>query len=180
MNKSIFSAASATVFLSLFLMPPSARSQDATGKIAGNVTDASGAVVSGANIVVTNLDTKTVKETQTDKQGFYQVQQLPIGRYEVTAEASGFSRSLAKPASALEINQDPASRSDLAGGRDNRRNHRGQFRGRSRDSEFHGRRHRDRASDLRTSPQWPQHSRSARDTARRDSHQSGFRRRGLV
>jgi len=41
----------------------------------------------------------------TDKQGSYQVLQLPIGNYEVSAEAKGFSKAVARPASALEINQ---------------------------------------------------------------------------
>jgi hypothetical protein len=87
------------------LFTPGVRAQDATGKIAGNVTDASGALIAGANIVITNLDTKTTKQTVSDKHGFYQVLQLPIGNYEVSADAKGFSTSVAKPASALEINQ---------------------------------------------------------------------------
>jgi len=91
--------------VSLLLLAPAAWAQDATGKIAGNVKDASGGVVVGATIVVTNLDTKTTKQTITDKQGSYQVLQLPIGNYEVSAEAGGFTKALAKPASALEINQ---------------------------------------------------------------------------
>jgi hypothetical protein len=93
------------LLVSLLLLAPGAWAQDATGKIAGNVTDASGGVVVGATIVVTNLDTKTTKETVTDKQGFYQVLQLPIGNYEVSGAAEGFSRALKKPSSALEINQ---------------------------------------------------------------------------
>jgi hypothetical protein len=95
--------------VSLLLLAPAAWAQDATGKIAGNVKDASGGVVVGATIVVTNLDTKTTKQTITDKQGSYQVLQLPIGNYEVSAEAGGFTKALAKPT--------PACRSDFAGGR---------------------------------------------------------------
>jgi len=53
--------------VSLLLLAPAAWAQDATGKIAGNVKDASGGVVVGATIVVTNLDTKTTKQTITDK-----------------------------------------------------------------------------------------------------------------
>ncbi len=95
----------ATSLLSLLLLAPAMWAQDATGKITGNITDASGAVVPGATVVVINLDTKTSKKAVTSNQGFYQVLQLPIGHYEVTAEAMGFSKSVSRPANPLEINQ---------------------------------------------------------------------------
>lgn len=79
--------------------------QDATGKVAGNITDATGAVIPGAAVVVTNLETKTAKRTVTNQQGFYQVLQLPIGTYEVSAIANGFGQAIIRPATALEINQ---------------------------------------------------------------------------
>src|ERR1035438_4472066 len=91
--------------LALLFLGPSIRAQDATGKIAGNITDATGAVIPGAAVVVNNLETKTAKKTVTDKQGFYQVLQLPIGNYEVSAIATGFGQSIVRPATALEINQ---------------------------------------------------------------------------
>jgi hypothetical protein len=89
----------------LLAFAPLCSAQDATGKIAGTVSDASGGLVQGATVVVTNTDTKTTKQTATDKQGFYQVLQLPIGNYEVSAVAPGFSKSVVHPTSALEINQ---------------------------------------------------------------------------
>lgn len=103
--KKAFSSVAAAASLCTLLLAPAIHAQDATGKIAGNVTDATGAVVPGATVVVTNLDTKTIKKTLTDKQGFYQVLQLPIGSYEVSAEATGFSKAVSRPANALEINQ---------------------------------------------------------------------------
>src|ERR1700689_2895506 len=96
---------SAAALLSSLLLASAAWAQDATGKITGNVKDATGGVLPGAAVIVTNLDTKTSKQTVTDKQGSYQVLQLPIGNYEVSAEAKGFSKAVARPASALEINQ---------------------------------------------------------------------------
>ena len=98
-------AAAVAALLSSLLMAPAVWAQDATGKVAGTVKDATGGVLSGAVVVVTSLDTKTSKQTVTDKQGFYQVLQLPIGNYEVSAEAKGFSKAVARPAGALEINQ---------------------------------------------------------------------------
>lgn len=112
MDKFFFPATAGVALLSLLLLAPATRAQDATGKIAGNVTDASGGVVPRATIVVTNLDTKASKQTVTDRQGFYQVLQLPIGYYEVSAEAAGFSKVIARPHSPLEINQ--TLRVDLA------------------------------------------------------------------
>ena len=100
-----FSASAATAVLSLLLLTPATWAQDATGKIAGNITDATGAVVPGAKVVVTNLDTQTSKQALANSQGFYQVLQLPIGHYEVSAEAAGFSKSISRPANPLEINQ---------------------------------------------------------------------------
>lgn len=105
MHKLFFPAITATMLLSLSLLTPTAWAQDATGKIAGNITDASGAVVPGATVVVTNLGTKISKQTMTDSQGFYQVLQLPIGPYEVSAEATGFNKAVSRPKSPLEINQ---------------------------------------------------------------------------
>ena len=79
--------------------------QDTTGKIVGIVSDASGAVVAGATVAVTNTGTGAVRQTSTDKQGYYQVLELAIGRYEVAAEAVGFSRLVVAAKNPLEINQ---------------------------------------------------------------------------
>jgi hypothetical protein len=57
---------SATAILSMSFLEPATWAQDATGKIEGNITDPSGAVVPRATVIVTNLDTKTA--TQADQQ----------------------------------------------------------------------------------------------------------------
>jgi hypothetical protein len=96
----------ATALLSLMLLAARATwAQDATGTIAGSIRDASGALVAGAKVTVTNLDTRTTKQAVSNNQGFYQVLLLPIGHYEVSAEAAGFSKALTRPANPLEINQ---------------------------------------------------------------------------
>ena len=79
--------------------------QDTTGKIVGIVSDPSGGVVAGATVTVTNTGTEVARQTSTDKQGYYQVLELPIGRYEVAAEATGFSRMVVAAKNPLEINQ---------------------------------------------------------------------------
>ena len=104
MNRFFFSATAAWGLLFLLLLAPATWAQDATGKIAGNITDATGALVSGATVVVTNLGTKIAKHATSDSKGFYQILQLPIGNYEVTAQATGFSQAVSRPGP-LEINQ---------------------------------------------------------------------------
>ena len=96
----------------LALLAPAAWAQDFTGKIVGIVTDPTGAVVVGATVVVTNVDTRRTKQTVTDNRGAYQVLQLPIGNYEVSAQAPGFSKAVTRSTSTLEINQ--TLRIDLA------------------------------------------------------------------
>ena len=60
----------ATAFLAFLLLAPAAWAQDATGKIAGNITDATGAVVPGATVVVTNLDTTDHQASRHEQPGF--------------------------------------------------------------------------------------------------------------
>jgi len=90
--------------LSLLILPFSSYAQDATGTVAGVISDPTGAVVQQAKVAVTNVGTKITKETTTDKNGFYQVSHLPIGNYTVTVEQAGFSKETSSP-SALDINQ---------------------------------------------------------------------------
>src|SRR5438105_4745775 len=61
-----------------------------SGSIEGTVQDASGAVVPDAQIRVTNVNTGVSRTTVTDSEGRYTVLSLPIGDYEVRAEAKGF------------------------------------------------------------------------------------------
>ncbi len=92
------------------LLSANAQAQQATAKIVGTVTDPQGAVVPAVKIVVTNVATNVSSETTTDKGGFYQVLNLPIGVYKIAARHEGF-RSLEVTTSPLEINQ--SLRADL-------------------------------------------------------------------
>ncbi len=93
-------------FLVFFLfLTAGLRAQDATGKIAGNVIDPTGAVIAGAKVTVTNVATQISKQTATDKDGYYQVSELPIGIYAVAAEAPGFAHVVVQSKTSLEINQ---------------------------------------------------------------------------
>ena len=63
------------------------------GTILGTVTDASGAVVSGAQVTVRNANTGLERTTRTSADGSYSVPELPIGTYAVTVSQSGFQTS---------------------------------------------------------------------------------------
>src|SRR5262245_16755996 len=64
------------------------------GTIRGTVTDKNGAVVSGAKVQVTDLETSLSREATTNKEGAYEVTGLKYGAYKVTVTALGFkSRS---------------------------------------------------------------------------------------
>ncbi len=64
------------------------------GTILGTVTDASGAVVSGASVKVHNVNTGQDRTTQTSADGSYTVSELQIGTYDVSISQSGFQTSV--------------------------------------------------------------------------------------
>ena len=64
----------------------------ALGGVAGVVRDASGAVVPGASVVVTNTATGASRTVATDAAGHYEVQFLQPGPYEVLAGGGSFAK----------------------------------------------------------------------------------------
>jgi hypothetical protein len=61
------------------------------GSILGVVTDSSGAAVSGAQVVIVNLDTGLQRVVRTDSAGAFEIPALPQGFYSVTISHSGFT-----------------------------------------------------------------------------------------
>ena len=61
------------------------------GSILGIVHDASGAIVVGASVTVTNTDTGLNYSVSTDENGYFQVLALPRGAYSVQVSSTGFS-----------------------------------------------------------------------------------------
>ncbi|MBV9342962.1 MAG: carboxypeptidase regulatory-like domain-containing protein, partial [Acidobacteria bacterium] len=61
-----------------------------TGSITGTVTDASGAVVSGARITLTNEGTGAALTTTSGTDGGYKFSPVRIGSYKIDAESQGF------------------------------------------------------------------------------------------
>jgi hypothetical protein len=65
-------------------------SQTTTGRILGTVSDQSGAAVTGAAVVITDVQRGTTRAAATDNSGDYTVPEVQPGLYKVRAEARGF------------------------------------------------------------------------------------------
>lgn len=78
--------------------------QSARARIVGTVADPQGAVLAGARVTVTNVATGIATQITTDKEGYYQALELPIGAYKVKVEHEGF-KTVETAAYTLEINQ---------------------------------------------------------------------------
>ncbi len=61
-----------------------------TGSISGIVRDASGAILPGVQVVATDKDTGVITTVTTDADGFYALQALPVGVYDVQFSRAGF------------------------------------------------------------------------------------------
>jgi len=78
--------------------------QEGTGRVIGTVMDEKGAVVPGANVSVTNVDTHVSRNTATNNEGNFEVLLLRIGNYQVTTEQPGFKKAVSE-VEKLQINQ---------------------------------------------------------------------------
>jgi hypothetical protein len=77
--------------IAILLLALPGNSQTAgTGNIQGVVTDAAGAVIQGASVIVVNTATHVTHTTTSDSKGLYSFPNLAIGTYEVQAAAVGF------------------------------------------------------------------------------------------
>jgi hypothetical protein len=76
---------------------------DVTGSILGVVRDHSQAVVAGARIIATNVQTNFKQETTSAADGSYRILALPAGDYKLTATAPGFQQFIATDI-ALKVN----------------------------------------------------------------------------
>jgi hypothetical protein len=66
------------------------------GGIRGAVKDSTGAVVPGATVTATSVDTKLVRTAVTDSQGNYVLSELPLGDWNLTASLTGFASQTVK------------------------------------------------------------------------------------
>jgi len=88
--RSVFSKFFCIVALCALASLPAAAQTAATGTINGTVTDASGAAVSGATVLIKDTDTGAVHTLTSKSDGSYAVPFLQSGHYEVVTSAAGF------------------------------------------------------------------------------------------
>jgi len=69
-----------------------AQSQAANGSIEGTIVDASGAVLPGVSVTITNVGTGISQTVITNERGLFRAPLLPLGTYKVAAELQGFKR----------------------------------------------------------------------------------------
>jgi hypothetical protein len=81
---------SALVILTVLAVVTPLWAQKDAGAIVGLVRDASGAVVAGAKVTVTDVDHGIQLTLATNNQGEYVASPLRIGQYSVTVEKKGF------------------------------------------------------------------------------------------
>jgi Carboxypeptidase regulatory-like domain len=92
------------VVLGLWASLASASFAQGDASLQGTVSDASGATVSGVAIQIRNLETGAQRNQTTDDRGRYDAVSLPVGRYAVRAEKTGF-RSEEKNEISLAVGQ---------------------------------------------------------------------------
>src|SRR5579871_1246281 len=79
--------------------------QTTNGRILGTVMDASGAAVSGATVIVTDVQRGTSRALRTDDSGAYVAADLQPGTYKVHVEAKGF-KTTERPSVPVEVATD--------------------------------------------------------------------------
>jgi hypothetical protein len=68
--------------------------QRITGDIAGEVTDATGAVLPNVTVTAVNTGANYSRSAVTSDTGAFRIPELPIGTYKVTASAEGFKSAV--------------------------------------------------------------------------------------
>jgi hypothetical protein len=80
--------------LLLSICTAGARAQETTANIAGQVTDTSGAAVSGAEVTLTNTQTGQVRNARAGDDGYYSFTFIPSGVYDLSVKFQGFKEYL--------------------------------------------------------------------------------------
>ena len=86
-----------------------------TGTISGTVEDEKGAAISGATVTVRHIETNVSRQLQTDGEGRYRFENIPIGSYELTVESTNFAKHVQRGIELL-VNQTAAINVNLKPG----------------------------------------------------------------
>src|SRR5271165_7466297 len=85
-----------TVFIMVLGLSAAGLGQELAATLTGTVTDSSGAVIAGANVLVHSEETGAdIRSVTTSDTGSFNITNLPAGRYTVTVKNSGFQSFVA-------------------------------------------------------------------------------------
>ncbi|MEZ5351794.1 MAG: carboxypeptidase regulatory-like domain-containing protein [Bryobacteraceae bacterium] len=90
--------------VSALLFSAAALAQQGGGSITGTVTDQQDAVIAGAAIQIRNTNTNATFRAASNESGAFVAPSLPVGEYEISAEAAGFKRTVLSGIT-LQVNQ---------------------------------------------------------------------------
>ena len=97
------------------LISPSAFGQ-VSASLSGRISDQTGAAVTDATVIATNMETGVSRSVLSNSSGRYQLLELPIGQYEVQAGKQGFAEEMRKGI-LLVVGQDATADLTLVVGR---------------------------------------------------------------
>src|ERR1700759_4337680 len=81
----------AGIFATLVFTAAPSHAQIVGGSIGGTITDASGAAIPGAKVVIRNQETGGERQLITNGEGLYSAPSVPVGRYSVSATSDAFA-----------------------------------------------------------------------------------------
>lgn len=113
-HQSIFRLSGLKLVISCLIMlalAPAALAQFDTATVLGTVTDSTGAAIARATVTLRNTATGVTVTAITDENGNYQIFNVKIGQYSVSAEAPGFAKALAEN---IKVTVNARQRVDLA------------------------------------------------------------------
>lgn len=80
--------------LASFIAVRPAHAQTDRANLEGTVTDASGAIISGAGVTATEVDTGISQQRESNARGYYFFPGLPVGNYSISVSKAGFDTKL--------------------------------------------------------------------------------------
>ncbi len=80
----------ACLFFIALAFAPTVEAQQTLGTINGTVTDISGAAMASCTVTVVNEQTGLARSTTTQKTGYWEILNLPVGTYKVTVTEPNF------------------------------------------------------------------------------------------
>jgi hypothetical protein len=110
MHTRLFSRAALFAVLAMSLLFMGSAYAQSTGTITGTVTDATGAVIPNAAVIVRNQATGDERQTVTDSAGIYLVPSLTVGQYRVEVKATGMQPTAA---TGVELSVGSTARQDF-------------------------------------------------------------------